>query len=382
MKIEVKKIDTKRNGKPITLLRWRDLTGKVREKRYKGKRYDSHKEKARQDLEQQLNRVGNDEMWSSFCETLSDYFEGMSPRSIEKSQQTLRKFSNLFGDFECSELSKDHMRLFKESLKQANLAAATVDSTLATMWAILRWGSDEDLLPVINRPRKRSRKIDRGKKSKSKGRSLATEEIERLLMCIPQACKPGEDPASFTRAAMAAWLIGLRLDDCHMLSFKPRLGCHWISGDLEHIHFAESQKSGQVETVPLEKPATEWLATLDQSLEWVCRARGDKGWHATSNRLGRVLSAAGKKAGIVVKRDAAGACIKTASHHDLRRTFATTLLASGMAIKDVQLRTRHSDHNTLLSYYADIERRSGGYPVVAKSSNSTDLASGFAVKSR
>lgn len=379
MKIEVKTVETRRDG---IAFRWRSLDGKTHQKFYRGKKHRNKIEQARVDFEQQLNRTGSDEMWSSFCETLSEYFEGMSPRSIEKSQQTLKKFNHLFGDFECSELSKKHMRLFKESLKQANLASATVDSTLATMWAVLRWGSDEDLLPFVNRPRKRSRKVDRGKKSKSKGRSLATEEIERLLMCIPQACKPGEDPASFTRAAMAAWLIGLRLDDCHMLSFEPRPGCHWISGDFKHINFAESQKSGQVEAVPLEKQATEWLETLDQSLEWLCRARGDKGWHKTSNRLGRVLSAAGKKAGIVVKRDAAGECIKTASHHDLRRTFATNLLASGMAIKDVQLRTRHSDHNTLLSYYADIDRRSGGYPVVVKSSNLKELNSGFAVKSR
>ena len=114
MKIEVKTVETRRDG---IAFRWRSLDGKTHQKFYRGKKHRNKIEQARVDFEQQLNRTGSDEMWSSFCETLSEYFEGMSPRSIEKSQQTLKKFNHLFGDFECSELSKKHMRLFKESLK-------------------------------------------------------------------------------------------------------------------------------------------------------------------------------------------------------------------------------------------------------------------------
>ncbi len=112
MNIEVKTVETQRDG---IAFRWRTLDGKTHQKFYRGKKHRNKIEQARVDLEQQLNRTGSDEMWSSFCQTLSEYFEGMSPRTIEKSQQTLRKFNNLFGNSECSELSKEHMRLFKES---------------------------------------------------------------------------------------------------------------------------------------------------------------------------------------------------------------------------------------------------------------------------
>lgn len=365
MKIKVTVVESSRDG--ITF-RWTGIDGARKQKFYRGRRHRNHIDAARMELENKLNRTGVARTWSMFVSRLEgDYFLGMSPRSIEKCDQTLRKFARHFGDVECSELSTWHMLDFESSLRNAGLAVATVNSTMATMWAILRYGEDAGLLPEVKRPRKRTRKHDR--QSKSKGRSLATEEVERFLACIPRCTKSGEDAESFQRAAMAAWLMGLRLDDCHRLSFEPVAGSHWIASDLRSINFASDQKSGQIEAVPLEEPATRWLESVDQSLEWICRGRGDKGWHRTSNRLGRVLSAAGRAANIVVKRDAAGNATKHASAHDLRRTFASNLLARGMGIKDVQHRTRHADHNTLLAYYADVDRNQGGYSVVDESKN-------------
>ena len=375
MKIKVTVVASNRDG--ITF-RWTGIDGTRHQQFYRGKRHRNHIDAARLELENKLNRTGIARTWIMFVSRLElDYFSGMSPRSIEKCDQTLRKFAKHFGDIECSELSTWHMLDFESSLRSAGLAVATVNSTMATMWAIVRYGEDAGLLPEVKRPRKRTRKQDRGQ-SKSKGRSLATEEVERLIASIPRCTKSGEDAESFQRAAMGAWLMGLRLDDCHRISFEPLAGSHWVASDLRSVNFASDQKSGQIEAVLLEEPATRWLASLDQSLEWICRARGDKGWHRTSNRLGRVLSAAGKAANIVVKRDAAGNATKHGSLHDLRRTFATNLLASGMAIKDVQHRTRHADHNTLLSYYADVDRDRGGYSVVLNTANSANLPSVFA----
>jgi integrase len=149
--------------------------------------------------------------------------------------------------------------------------------------------------------------------------------------------------------------MGLRLDDCHRLRFEPAPDAHWVTLDARQpfITFCDVQKSGDTEDVPLTDAAVAWLQSLPD-LEWIARGRGERGWHKTTNRTGRVVSAAGKHARILTKATGGkGGGPKFASLHDLRRTFATQLLASGMTVKQVQKRTRHADHNTLLGFYAD-----------------------------
>lgn len=353
-RIEVKRVDTAREG---TVFRWTDRSGK-HQRQYTGKRTNNRIEEARQELEADLNRTGTGQRWSAFVRRAErEYFDGLAIRSIEKTQQTLRKFERLHGDFDCAELSTGHMLDFQTSLRDAGLASATIDSTMQTLWAVVRWGVDFDLLPAINRPRKRNRKRDRVTQ-KAKGRSLTGEEIDRMIAAVPQVVCKGEDADAFVRAIHAARLMGLRLDDCHRLRFDPAPGAHWVTLDARQpfVTFCNSQKSGETEDVPLTDAAVAWLKSLP-AVEWIARGRGERGWHKTTNRTCRVVSAAGEKARILTKATGGkGGGPKWASLHDCRRTFATQLLASGLTIKEVQKRTRHADHNTLLQYYTDAGR--------------------------
>ena len=350
-RIEVKRVDTGREG---TVFRWTDRSGK-HQRQYIGRRTNNRIEEARQELETELNRTGIGQTWSAFVHRAErEYFDGLAIRSSEKTEQTLRKFAKLHGDFDCAELSPGHMLDFRASLRAAGLAAATVDSTMQTMWAVIRWGVDYELLPMVNRPRKRNRKRDRVT-HKSKGRSLTGEEIDRMVAAVPLVIRKGEDADAFVRAIHAARLMGLRLDDCHRLRFEPAPDAHWVTLDTRRpfITFCNVQKSGETEDVPLTDAAVAWLESLP-AIEWIARGRGERGWHKTTNRTGRVVSAAGKFARILTKATGGkGGAPKFASLHDLRRTFATQLLATGMSVKQVQKRTRHADHNTLLAYYAD-----------------------------
>ena len=350
-RIEVKRVDTAREG---TVFRWQDRSGK-HQRQYTGKRTNNRIEEARQELETDLNRTGTGQRWSAFVRRAErEYFDGLAIRSIEKTEQTLRKFAKLHGDFDCAELSPGHLLDFQSSLRDAGLASATVDSTMQTIWAVVRWGVDYELLPMVNRPRKRNRKRDRVT-HKSKGRSLTGEEIDRMVAAVPQVIRKGEDADAFVRAIHAARLMGLRLDDCHRLRFEPAPDAHWVTLDARQpfITFCDVQKSGDTEDVPLTDAAVAWLQSLPD-LEWIAKGRGERGWHKTTNRTGRVVSAAGKHARILTKATGGkGGGPKFASLHDLRRTFATQLLASGMTVKQVQKRTRHADHNTLLGFYTD-----------------------------
>lgn len=350
-RIEVKRVDTEREG---TVFRWTDRKGN-HQRQYTGKCTNNRIEEARKELETGLNRTGTGQPWSAFVRRAErEYFDGLAIRSIEKTEQTLRKFAKLHGDFDCAELSTADMLDFQSSLRDAGLASATIDSTMQTLWAVVRWGVDFELLPEINRPRKRNRKRDRVTQ-KAKGRSLTGEEIDRMVAAVPLVIRKGEDAEAFVRAIHAARLMGLRLDDCHRLRFEPAPDAHWVTLDARQpfITFCDVQKSGETEDVPLTDAAVAWLKSLP-AIEWIARGRGERGWHKTTNRTGRVVSAAGKQARILTKATGGkGGGPKWASLHDCRRTFATQLLATGMSVKQVQKRTRHADHNTLLAYYAD-----------------------------
>ena len=87
----------------------------------------------------------------------------------------LRRFDKIHGDFWCSRLHKTHLLDVERQMVTDDLASATIASNMATIWAIVNWGIDQDMLPAIKRPRRRKRKADKAE-SVSGGRSLTGEE--------------------------------------------------------------------------------------------------------------------------------------------------------------------------------------------------------------
>lgn len=357
--IRVRTVETARDG---VVFRWTEK-GLRLQQAYRGKRTRNRIEDARRELEDDLNRRGSRLLWSQYKDRLEKlYFPELADRTINKVETVLRKWEAVHGgDFPCSDLSTGMVLQVQEKMMQEGLRPASIHSNMQTLWAIIFWGIDHDLLPVIRRPRKRKNKQSKLIR-KPGGRSLVTEEIERMILMIRanpldedgnHLLNPGEDAESFIRAIHAARKIGLRLDDCHRLAWEPGPNRHWVSGST--IIFSPDQKSGISEEIPLTPAALEWLATVPRDIEWISRGRGMRGWHKTPNRLCRVISGAGKAARVVTKVDGGrGGKPKYAGAHDLRRTFATEWL-SKLSVKEVQRLTRHADVNTLMTYYADCQ---------------------------
>lgn len=357
-KIRVRTVESARDG---VVFRW-TVDGARRQQVYEGKRTRNRIEDARRELQDELNRHGSRLFWSEYKRRLAKlYFPTLSARTINKVETVLRKWDAVHSDFPCGDLSTGMVLKVQERMLEDGLQPASVHSNMQTLWALIFWGIDHELLPVIRRPRKRKGKQSK-RIAKSGGRSLVTEEIERMILMIranpigedgEHLLNPGEDPESFIRAIHAARKIGLRLDDCHRLAWEPGPNRHWVSG--RTIVFSDDQKSGLSEEIPLTPAAVDWLETVPKDIEWIARARGERGWHKTHNRLGRVISGAGKAARIVTKPNGGrGGGPKYAGAHDLRRTFATEWL-SKLSVKEVQRLTRHADVNTLLTYYADCQ---------------------------
>ncbi|MEM8668713.1 MAG: tyrosine-type recombinase/integrase [Planctomycetota bacterium] len=360
--IKVRVVETARDG---AILKWIDESGVPRQKKCPGKTRRA-RDTARRKWEEELNSRSRELTWQDFWHQIDDdYLKPDCSASHRAKCRTMKRRLSEAAErkgivrLRCSDIDAALLLEVKTELRRIGNEPATMKSNMDTLWSMLTWGQDHDLIPPIARPRKR-----RGKKSKqntsrskSKGRSLTMEEVERMRDAIPLVCKPSEESDGFKRAMDAARLTGMRLSELWLFSWEPIPGAHYVSGldgAMPVIEFSSEQKSGKEEPVPLTPEAIDWLRKLERRDSiWVCRTRGKRGQHATSNRLGRVIAAAGRRAGVVVKRDAKGEVKKCASLHDLRRTFAVQMFQRLQTVPYVQRMTRHSTAEVLLDFYAD-----------------------------
>lgn len=393
-RIRVRIVDSKRDG---IVFKWVDAGGASRQQSYSGRSTTNAILAAKLDLEEELNRTGQALTWPVFVERCNrSYISRLEPRAQEKPRTMLRRLgaemeSRRLHNGPCAAITEEVVMTIEESLEESGLATATIRSNMATLWAILSWGADSNLLPRLHKPRRRHRKRD-ATESHAKGRALSMEEIERMIHAIEKnpvirpelkpanqrVRKADESATSVIRAIQAMRLLGLRLDDCHMLNWEPVVGAHYPSNIHSHspmLVFASAQKSGREEKVPLSPMAAEWFRSIARQSGWVCRLTGQQGEHQTTNRLGRIIANAGRAAGVIVKPNGGrNGQPKYGSAHDLRRTFARFML-NHLPVRDVQKLTRHASFETLLRYYSDpsdgelsaklktIFRDSGGYLV-------------------
>lgn len=343
-------------------MKWRAEDGSPRQRSCEG-RTQRQQEAERQELEEELNNRAKDvtwfDLWDQFKQLhLADLSKKHAAKCVTM-QRRLTEAAERLGikRLKCSDINARLLLEVEAELLRIGNERSTVKSNLDTLWSIIAWGQSVDLIPDIARPkRKRGKRQKQSTNRKSKGRSLATEEIERLQAAIPLVCKRDEDPAGFIRATDAMRFIGMRLTEAWYFSWEPGEGRHYpvlLDTDKAAIQFDEMQKSGVEEKVPLTRQARDWLRSLDpeETGPWICRTKGKRGYHQTENRLGRVISDAGRKALIVVKRISTTK-IKYASAHDLRRTFVADL-HQYLNLSELQRMSRHSDAQVLLDFYAD-----------------------------
>lgn len=361
---KVRAVKTTRDG---WIMKWRDDQGVDRQQKCVGRTRRAC-ESERRKLELQFEQRTRELTWPEFWEHCqSNYLSEMSAKHFTKCktmQTRMAEAAKVMGldPLRCCDITPALMLAVESSLREIGNEPATVKSNMDTLWSMVTWGQDFDLIPPVTRPRRR-----RGKKAKkarkAKGRSLSGEEIERIEAAIPLVCKSFESPDGFVRAMNVMRLTGMRISEAWMFAWEPVNRGHYpvrLGTSTPAIAFSDDQKSGIEQEVPLTMEAAKWLAEAERSQIgpqlWVCRTSGKRGQHATNNRLGRVIADAGKRARVVVKRSIKSSgkeWIKFASSHDFRRTFATELLHRLDSPTHVQQMTRHASVDTLLDYYAD-----------------------------
>jgi integrase len=226
-------------------------------------------------------------------------------------------------------------------------SAHTVRSYMTTLIAALNWAHDP--MGWLPSPVKFA-KLDCD--DPDKGRPLCGEEFDRFLVAVPKVITEPADVESWRYSLRGLWESGLRLTEAMMLN--------WDSDDaitpvfpkrgLPVLHIpAKLQKNRKAQDVPTTPAfAALLMETPDgERTGWIFKPEARRGQQRLKpEQVGRTISLIGEKAGIVV--NAAG---KTASAHDLRRSFGQRMADAGLPSRDLQAIMRHASITTTEEYY-------------------------------
>ncbi|MBN2577647.1 MAG: tyrosine-type recombinase/integrase [Pirellulales bacterium] len=239
------------------------------------------------------------------------------------------------------------MSRFQAKLRETGIKETTIAHHLRNIKAALRWAERVGLM--VRAPKIEMPKRAKGQKM-MKGRPITGEEFDRMMAAVPKV-RP-VDPEAWERFLRGLWLSGLRLNESLRLSwdFDAPFAVD-LSGRRPVFRIkGEAQKSGQDQLLPMAPDFAQWLLETFPEAERAGRVfrmpclRG--GGPLNRDDVGRVVSAIGKKAGVVVDK----ATGKYATAHDLRRSFGTRWAPKVMPA-DLQLLMRHAEISTTLKYY-------------------------------
>ena len=185
-------------------------------------------------------------------------------------------------------------------------------------------------------------------RARMKGRPLCAEEFDRLIDAVPKVRE--NDPEPWQHLLEGLWLSGLRIGEAVVLSWDE--GPFQVDLTGRHPAFrieGDGQKSGKAEVCPMTPDFAQFvLATPEAERAGFVFPLPDRrdGRQVGHKQAGRVVSDIGEAAHIVVDPKTG----KTASAHDLRRSFGTRWASKVMPAVLQQL-MRHANFQTTDQFY-------------------------------
>jgi integrase len=240
--------------------------------------------------------------------------------------------------------------LVQELRDVRKIRPASIACHLAHLRALLRWGQSHRLLervPQFTMPRK-----PKGA-TRMRGRPITEEEFDRLLVAA-EKYRP-HDTEAWLFFLRGLWLSGLRLGEALQLSWDRDEGLSVeIRNGRPFLRIkAEAEKGNKNRILPTTPDFGALLLTVPEG-ERCGRVFKINGLLTsepiTVNRVSRIISAIGKKAGVVVNKEQG----KFGSAHDLRRAYGTRW---AKRLKPFELKTlmRHESIETTERYYVDLD---------------------------
>ncbi len=240
-----------------------------------------------------------------------------SRRTIKETERRINKLLEVFGDKALDYFSEFLIESYKQDRLKEGVKPSTINRELNILRAILHkakeWGLYGGELPKIKTYRVNDERV----------RYLTPEELKALIDACPEWFKP---------VVKFACLTGLRASELFSLTWdKVNLSQGYITVE------AKYSKSKETKRLPLHPKALEVLRELKAKQS----AKGIDHGYVFTNSKGEPYSVEGQGYKRVFKTACKKAGIEDFRFHDLRHTFASYLVMSGVDLYTVQELMRH-----------------------------------------
>jgi len=309
--------------------------------------------------------------WQQFRQRYeTEYLASLKPKTVGAATDALNIVERHLNPDRLCKVNATALSTLQAKIKATGVKETTIGSVLRHVRAALGWAKSVNMLrevPKITMPKG-------AKGRRMKGGALVGEQFERMLGSVetvlfptskrtdkrrPKGILPPEKAEArrqtveaWKRYLTGLWLSGLRLGESLALSWE--LDAPFaidLSGRRPRFRIlGEAQKSGRDELLPLTPDAAAFfLATPEaERVGPVFKLVNRFGQPYTAHEVGNIVAQIGKKTGVVVAKG------KTASAHDLRRTFATRW-AKRVAPAILQKLMRHARIETSMTFYVDLD---------------------------
>lgn len=309
-----------------------------------------------------------------------------------------------------SDLTVERLDALGKAMREKGNSIATVRSYLNQIQVALNWAKSKKFIheaidvPMPKRPKgtkiMRGRpitgeefdrmldKIEAGIVASGKGRSRKTRKRKLGAEAMERKREAQEKVAAANRPAWerllrGLWMSGLRLGEAVNLTWDdPAWPMLVLTGKKPLLWIpAACQKSGRDSLTPLTPDFYRFLVeeTPDDQRKGLVfpLASKDGSRLRNANYVGRVISAAGRLAGIVTDSDEG----RFATAHDLRRAFGCrwSLKVMPAVLKDLM---RHQDISTTMKYYVGQNAEAMAAAIWAADDASPGSAVGTSVSTR
>jgi integrase len=327
--------------RPQLMLQWHDpVTGK-RKSQSAGTCNPLDAEKARADLEYELNHGLHKQSarmsWERFREVFeAEYVAPLRENTRDVYAATFDAFERLCDPSRLDLVTARTVSAFAAGLRtlkagrREGLKASSVKVRLQFLHTALAWAAEQGLLAKVP-------KFPRVKVPDRKPRPVPAESFERLL-----AKAPDDNMRAYL---LCGWLAGLRLDEAYRLEWEATEQAPYLDLAQDHIVLpAGFAKADRDQWVPLDPALREVLLALPRHGRRVFRfvdlrtGRGEIGVGSVSDRV----IALAKRAGVKL------------TMHTLRKGFGCRY-AGKVPAQVLQKLMRHSSIKTTMDFYANVD---------------------------
>jgi integrase len=314
--------------RPHLVLQWFDPDTGRRKSKSARTADEKEAEKARADLEYELNhglaREPSKMPWEAF-RTLyeEEKLAGRREATRKKAGYVFDSFEGLARPRALGQVNERTLSRYATQLREKGQRPATIQGHLAYLRAALRWAADQKLIPAA--PKVAMPKVPK----KRIIRKIVAEEFERLLAAAPDDCW-----AAFLQTA---WYTGMRRNEMLDLTWDGEGGTPWVDFGQGRVWLpAAYNKSDADQWLPLHPELAEALRPRQ-------RPRGKLfPLSASPREVSRKFGKVARKAGLKI------------TLHDLRRSFGSRY-AAVVPAPVLQRLMRHGDIKTTLAYYTDVD---------------------------